>query len=390
MDVEALRGSPVGQLIPISGTDGRTGLHYDAFAFLADPLPNTVDLASSTWTAVAQAEAALARLDQAARQVPEPSLLRQPALRREAQSTSALEGTFAPFEEVLESDIEERSELSVEVREILNYVVAAEEGFAWIEERHLTGSLVASLQHTLVRGTPGEFSDAGRPRDRQVFIGPKDAAIEDARFIPAPFGDQLRAGFEASIDWINSPPDTMPPVVQAALAHYQFETLHPFSDGNGRIGRLLIVLQLMQLKVLRHPILVVSPWFEARRSEYQAALLRLSETGNWNDWVAFFATGVEAAATSTHERIDQLLGLQEEFVRRVREAGFSGVAERVAGELIGAPILRAPLVAERHNVTQQAAMNALRRLAQLEIVTERVLRGRVSFRADRVVELLSR
>lgn len=380
----------MGQLVPISGTDGRTGLHYDAFAFLADPLPNTVDLASSTWTTVAQAEAALARLDQAAKQVPEPSLLRQPALRREAQSTSALEGTFAPFEEVLESDIEERSELSVEVREILNYVVAAEEGFAWIEERHLTGSLVASLQHTLVRGTPGEFSDAGRFRDRQVFIGPKDAAIEDARFIPAPFGDQLRAGFEASIDWINSPPDTMPPVVQAALAHYQFETLHPFSDGNGRIGRLLIVLQLMQLKVLRHPILVVSPWLEARRSEYQAALLRLSETGNWNDWVAFFATGVEAAATSTHERIDQLLGLQEEFVHRVREAGFSGVAERVAGELIGAPILRAPRVAARHNVTQQAAMNALRKLAELEIVTERVLRGRVSFRADRVVELLSR
>ena len=221
MDVGALRGSPVGQLVPISGTDGRTGLHYDAFAFLADPLPNTVDLASSTWTTVAQAEAALARLDQAARQVPEPFLLRRPALRREAQSTSALEGTFAPFEEVLESDIEQRSELSVEIREILNYVVAAEEGVDWIEERPLTGNLLASLQHTLVRGTPlGEFSDAGRLRDRQVFIGPKDAAIEDARFIPAPFGDQLRAGFEASIDWINSPPDAMPPVVRAALAHY--------------------------------------------------------------------------------------------------------------------------------------------------------------------------
>lgn len=390
MDLEALRRSPTGQLVPISGTDGRTGLHFDAFAFLADPLPREVGLASSTWTMVAQAEAALARLDQAARQIPEPSLLRQPALRREAQSTSALEGTFAPFEEVLESDIEERSELSVEVREILNYVVAAEEGFAWIEERNLTGNLVENLQHTLVRGTPGEYSDAGRLRDRQVFIGPKNAAIEDARFVPAPFGDQLRAGFEAWIEWVDSPPNTMPPVVQAALAHYQFETLHPFSDGNGRIGRLLIVLQLMQWKVLRHPILVVSPWFETRRTEYQDALLTLSETGNWNDWVAFFATGVGAAATATHERIDQLLSLQEEIVRTVREAGVSGVAERVAGELIGSPILRAPLVATRHNVTQQAAMNALRRLAELEIVTERVRRGRVSFRADRVVELLSR
>lgn len=390
MDVEALRKSPIGQLVPISGTDGRTGVPYDAFAFLADPLPADIELASATWTKVALAEAALARLDQAARQVPEPSLLSQPSLRREAQSTSALEGTFAPFEEVLESDIEERTTLSLEVREILNYVVAAEEGFAWVEERTLTGGLIASLQRTLVRGTPGEFSDAGGLRDRQVFIGPRDAAIEDARFVPAPFGDQLRAGFEAAIGWINSMPPTMSPVVQAALAHYQFETLHPFSDGNGRIGRLLIVLQLMQLKVLQHPILVVSPWFESHRSEYQSALLALSETGNWNDWVAFFATGVEAAATSTHRRIDELLGLQEEYIGRAREAGISGVAERLAGDLIGMPILRASLVATRYDVSHQAAMNALRRLAQLGILTERTRRGRVSFRADRVVELLSR
>lgn len=390
MDLEPLRRSPVGQLVPISGTDGRTGLDYDYFAFLADPLPRTVELASSTWTTVTQAAAALASLDQAAKQIPEPSLLRQPALRREAQSTSALEGTFAPFEDVLESDIKEPSELSVEVREILNYVVAAEEGFAWIEERHLTGNLVESLQYTLVRGTTGEHSDAGRLRDRQVFIGPRDAPIEDARFVPAPFGDQLRAGFEAWIEWVNSPPETIPAVVQAALAHYQFETLHPFSDGNGRIGRLLIVLQLMQWKTLGHPLLVVSPWFEARRTEYQDALLALSRTGQWNDWVAFFATGVAAAATATHARIDQLLSLQEETVRAVREAGVSGVAERVAGELIGSPILRAPLVAARHNVTQQAAMNALRKLTELKILTERNRRGRVSFRADRVVELLSR
>ncbi|MGD9571977.1 MAG: Fic family protein [Thermoleophilia bacterium] len=390
MDLSALRASPIGQLIPISGTDGRNGSHYDYFAFLADPLPSSVDLSAVTWTTVAHAEAALARLDQAARQIPEPSLLRGPALRREAQSTSALEGTFAPFEEVLESDVEARADLSTEVREILNYVAAAEEGFAWVDERPLTGGLVQVLQKILVQDTAGDFSDAGRLRDRQVFIGPKNAPIEDARFVPAPFGDQLRSGFDTWIGWVNNPPTAMPAVVQTALAHYQFETLHPFSDGNGRIGRLLIVLQLMQWGILKHPILVVSPWFEARRTEYQDALLTLSQTGRWDHWVNFYATGVGASAHATHARIEALLSWQERAIRKVRDAGVSGVAERVAGELIGAPILRARNVALAHQVTPQAAMNALRRLAELGLVRERTRNGRVSFHADEVVDLLSR
>ena len=312
----------------------------------------------------------------------------RPALRREAQSTSALEGTYAPFEDVLESDVEERAHLPLEMREILNYVVAAEEAFSWIGERPLTRGLIENLQGILVQGTPGEYSDAGRVRDRHVFIGPKDAPIQDARFVPAPFGDQLVSGFEDCISWIESPRKEMPAVVQAALAHYQFETLHPFSDGNGRIGRLLIVLQLMQLGVLRHPILVVSPWIEARRNAYQDALLALSKAGHWDDWVRFFGTGVAAAATTTHDQVDGLLSWQEGALERVREAGITGVAERVAAELIGAPILRATQVADRHEVSHQGAMNALRRLAALGVVEEQTRNGRITFAAPEVMALL--
>jgi Fic family protein len=389
MDLDALRNSPIGQLVPISGPDGRTGEYYEYFAYLADPLPPAIELTSATWTAVASAEADLARLDQAARQIPQPALLRRPSLRREAQSTSALEGTYAPFEDVLESEPEERAQLSLEMREILNYVVAAEEAFSWINERPVTSGLIESLQGILVQGTPGEYSDAGRLRDRHVFVGPKDAPISEARFVPAPFGDQLRAGFEDWVSWVNTPHGDMPSVVQAAFGHYQFETLHPFSDGNGRIGRLLIVLQLMRLDVLRHPILVVSPWFEARRAQYQDALLALSISGQWDEWVRFFATGVGAAASATHERVDSLLSWREETLGQVRAAGVSGVAERIAGELIGAPILRAGQVAKRHHVSHQGAMYALRRLAEMGIVEEQVRRGRVSFTARRVVALLS-
>jgi len=166
----------------------------------------------------------------------------------------------------------------------------------------------------------------------------------------------------------------MPAVVQAALAHYQFETLHPFSDGNGRIGRLLIVLQLMQLGILKEPILVVSPWFENRRSQYPDELLRLTISGDWDAWVRFFATGVRAAAQTTTQKVAAVLAWQEHALEEVRKAGIS-VAERVAGELIGSPVLRASTVRRRHGVRHQGAMNALRRLKEAGLVEERLRQG---------------
>jgi Fic family protein len=150
MDLAAMRNSVLGELVPISGTDGRSGDHYNYYAYLAEPLPRSVEPSAKTWTVVVEAESMLARLDEAARQIPTPALLRRPALQREAQSTSALEGTFAPLEAVLESDEEEWEELSSEVREIVNYVVAAEQAFGWIGERPLATSLIAGLQKALV------------------------------------------------------------------------------------------------------------------------------------------------------------------------------------------------------------------------------------------------
>jgi Fic family protein len=390
MDKAAFRDSPVGSLLRIDGLDGRTGAPYETVAFLPHPLPESIELTPGTWTTVAQTEADLARLDQAARHIPEPRLVRQSTLRREAQSTSALEGTFAPFEDVLASDIEERADLSLQIREILNYIVTAEQAFKWIEERPITVGMLGSLQGILVDGTPSKLGDAGGVRDRQVYIGAKDAPIEQVRYVPPPPGDQLAGALRQWVDWVAQRRTEMPAVVQAALAHHQFEALHPFSDGNGRIGRLVIVLQLMRIGVLRDPLLVVSPWFESRRERYHDELLALVREGNWDRWVSFFATGVGASAVSTRERVDALLAWREQSLQKVRSAGISGIAERIAGELIGAPTVRAGQVAARHGVTHQGAIRALRRLVDLGIVSERARNGRVTFTATTVVDLLSR
>jgi Fic family protein len=144
----------------------------------------------------------------------------------------------------------------------------------------------------------------------------------------------------------------------------------------------------MQDAVLREPILIVSPWFEARREAYQNGLLDLSANGNWDEWITFFAQGVASAADQTRSRVERLFAWREAALMRVRDVGISGVAERVAGELIGSPIVRAPVVAKEHQITPQGAMLALRRLAEIGLLAEQRSNGRVTFVAEEPLELL--
>jgi Fic family protein len=359
-------------------------------AYLPSPLPTEIALTTRTWNSINGATAALARLDGAARLIPSPELLRRPALRREAQSTSALEGTFAPFADVLAADEDDQSNLSAEIREVLNFERMAELAFSWPEERPLTLAMLGELQRTLVRGTAGELSDAGGLRDRIVVIGARGRSFQGARFIPPPNGDRLRAGVEELLRWIESPPQ-FPTVVQAAMVHYQFETLHPYSDGNGRLGRLLVIVQLLRGALIREPLLVVSPWFEQRRDQYQDALLELSCSGAWDDWITFFAEGVAASAAESQRKVENLVGLQDELRSRVQVAGKRGVAERLAADLVGLPYLTRSDVAERYNLSGQGAINAINTLVGLGILQDAgfIQRSARVYMAPEVVRIVS-
>ena len=253
--------------MPIEGTDS-LGNEYRHAAFVADRLDSLPPLTAETWARIGAARAALGRLHQGARFVGNVALLRQPTLRREAQSTSALEGTFAPLDEVLAADVIEQRDRSGALAEVLNFVAAAEYGFQSVSEGHpITSALLCSIHKLLVVGTPADTTEAGRIRTIQVAIGTRGGRVENARFVPMPAGIALNAATQDLVDWINAAAGdaTIDPVLAAALTHYQFETLHPFNDGNGRVGRLLIVLQLLQSKVLPDSLLTVSPWFEQRR-----------------------------------------------------------------------------------------------------------------------------
>lgn len=381
----------MGHLVPIVGPDPLTHEMVEGLAFLPLPLPESLNLSTQTWTVVNAATAALARLDGAARLIPKPSLLRRPALRREAQSTSALEGTYAPFAEVLAANSEDREHMSAELREVLNFEAMAELAFSWPESRPLTLGMLGELQRMLVRGTASELGDAGGLRDRIVVIGSPGRRLEDARFVPPPPGDQLRGGLESLLTWMESPP-ALPTVVQSAMAHYQFESLHPYSDGNGRLGRLLVIVHLLRGALIREPLLVVSPWFERRREEYQSALLELSCTGNWDAWIGFFAEGVAASAKESQDKVERLVSLQLQLRATVQMAGKRGAAERLAGDLVGLPFVSRPEVARRYGLTGPGATNAihtLEKLGILEPVPLRTVKRAQVYRAPAVIDVLS-
>lgn len=392
MDVEALARSPVGKLVPISGIDARWG-SFSYFAFVPHPLPRSIPLREPTVRGVVDAGLALGRLDMAAKRVPNPALLVRPALRKEAQSTSALEGTYAPITEVLEGEIVGAESLSAETREILNYVTAAEEGVRRLAERPISLNMLADLQSILVAGTRGETYDVGRLRERHVMIGPKNEPIERARFVPPPDGDLLKAGVSDWERWIHDESDVHL-LVKVTLGHYQFEALHPFSDGNGRLGRLIMTLQLIEAGVLGYPLLNIAEWLEPRKDEYIARLLQTSVTGDFDAWIAFLCRGIRDQAGAAVDRIDRLVKVREDILDKVRIAGSrrGGATYRIADQLIGYPIIDVPTAAARQDVRYQSANEAIKRLVSLGILREvrRSGRTRKIFLSQEVLNELNR
>lgn len=366
----------MGSLVPITGVDMIHG-PWEHFAFVPSPLQMvTPKLESAAYLAVADARASLAALDTTARQLPNPQLLRHPTLRREAQSTSALEGTYAPLQSVLTADVD--SPRTPEMIEVLNYVRMADLGFQEVMNgRAITVSFLHSMQGLLMNGTHLE-SVSGRVRETQVVIGqrtnaaPGDPPVRAARFVPSPPGVALEASLRDLTDWMQvDHGGVIDPVIAAAMAHYQFETLHPFRDGNGRLGRFLIVLQLLHTGVLSEPTLTVSPWFEARRTEYYDRLLAVSTHGDWNAFVTFFARGLQASAEQTHRQMNALVAVQHQLKEQVRASNLRADSAQLLVDLaIAYPTFSVKQAAEELHLSYQRASRLVSQLIDLGVLQQ--------------------
>lgn len=387
MDVERFKDSPVGHLEPISGKDA-LGREYDHFAYVPHPLPGHIELSNHTWTIITEAGTAVGRLDGEGKRLPNPQRLARPAIRAEAVSTSALEGTYTTLPRVMQSELIEE-EASSEDREVLDYVRAAEHGFSIVaQDKPVALNLIKACHARLMARDPHcPPNEKGELRQRQNFIGPANAPIEDSWFVPPPHGDVLKEGLYAWEEWIHQE-DDLHVLVRMAVGHYQFETLHPFIDGNGRIGRLIAILMLLEDGMLSVPILNISPYLEQRRTEYQDRLREVSATGDFDQWVAFFAEGVRVQAEAGLQKTNQLLEHQRVAVQMLRSKGIRGTAIQVAEDLIGYPIITPAWVRDTYDISYQSASGALQTLEREGVVSlYRYRNNRVAYLSGEVLEI---
>lgn len=353
--IDFTAGAP-GELVPIpEGSD----------AFVPHPLPRTIDLDAELVYALDEASRSVATLSGIGETLANPDLLVAPFVRREAVLSSRIEGTQASLTDVYLFETTGRGERT-DAREVANYARAMAVGRELLEELPISMRLVRILHSVLLDGLRGGEKRPGEWRDRQVWIGAEGTPIQEARFVPAPHHrvEDLLAEWER----FANDDGPMPPLVRCALMHYQFETIHPFNDGNGRIGRLLIPLLLIERGVLSAPLLYLSAYFEAHRSAYYDHLYRVSTTGEWRPWLAFFLAGVNEQARDAIERSRRVRALQETYRLRLHETHQPASALRLSDHLFIQPVVRRTDVAAQLGMSVGGARTVLDRLEASGIV----------------------
>ena len=296
-----------------------------------------------------------------------PHLLIRPFLRREAVLSSRIEGTIASLPDLFAYETGGRPQPDGDVVEVVNYVTALEYGIERLDTLPISFRLVNELHGRLMAGARGQDGLPGQFRAQQVWIGAPGSTIQEARFVPPPHG-RLRALFHDWEAFVNESTD-MPPLVRCALMHYQIEAIHPYSDGNGRIGRLLITLFLCASGVLSAPLLYLSAYFERDRQRYYDELLGVSATGDWDRWLRYFLEGVRKEARDALARIRRMRGVQEEMRELLHSRRESANGLRLLEELFARPVITVSEASRLLGVSDPGARRVLGRLVDAGIVT---------------------
>ena len=277
-------------------------------AYVPDPLPPALTWTPKLVRALSDADHLIGRLAGEGGRLPNPHLLMRPFIKREAVLSSRIEGTQATLGELLEAEVGVAVDRSPDdLREVANYVAALEYGIKRLQKLPLSLRLMRELHGLLMKGVRGERATPGEFRRSQNWIGAPGSTLAQASFVP-PSPDHLMDCLGAWEKFLHE--NSTPPLIQVALAHYQFEAIHPFLDGNGRVGRLLITLFLVERGILPTPLLYLSAFFEATRRDYYELLSAVSARGDWESWLIYFLNGVARQsedALSRAERINKLL-----------------------------------------------------------------------------------
>lgn len=338
-------------------------------AFVPAPLPPVppLDMNGDLAVLLSKADVALGRLDGAVKVIPDPDFFVAMYVRREAVLSAQIEGTQSTLEDLLEVELEPRRQVDSDVGDIVNYVAAMRLGIERLATLPLSIRLIKEIHERLLtdgrgaRATPGEF------RSSQNWIGPAGADLSQATFVPPP-PHEMKEAMSDLEKFLHEEPQ--PPVLLlAGLVHAQFETIHPFLDGNGRLGRLLITFLLVREGILREPLLYLSYFFKLHRAEYYDRLMAIRLSGDWEGWMRFFLRGVcttAEEATSTAERIFELRERHRAVV--MEEAGPNGL--KLLSLLFQRPLVNVKLVETELAVTFPTANRLVAKFEEMQLLRE--------------------
>ncbi len=381
MQLEAHQNSSAGRLVR----------HANGYwAFVPHPLPPYIDWSPALVSALSEADRALGRLAGLGQSLPNPQLLSKPFMRREAVLSSRIEGTRATVADLYTYEAVQLTlfDLPDDVREVGNYVRALNYGLARLDNFPFSLRFIRELHRELMQGVRGEQWTPGEFRSSQNWIGGPRSTLANADYAPPPpaeMGEALR-----ELEQFMHVEADLPPLARIALIHYQFEAIHPFLDGNGRVGRLLINLLLYAWELLPQPLLYISAYFNAQRSAYNEGLMAVSRQGAWEAWLLFFLEGVRAQSLDSVRRILRLQALQESYRAQFQTSRASARLLQAVDALFEQPVFTVHQLADRLGVNYPTALRYINQLLEKGILREVTGRARDRvFSATAIVEVVS-
>lgn len=364
MDINNFKSARAGKVI-------KTDRDYSAF--IPHPLPPEIKYSNELINLLAEANRHLGNLNGVGALLPNPNLLIVPYMRREAVLSSKIEGTQTSLSDLFYFEAARREEQKAEaqktdVLEVVNYVKAMDYGLKRLKELPICLRLMREIHAILMKDVRGRHLTPGEFRRSQNWIGPAGCTLNDASFIPPPVHEMHEALGE--LEKFLHDKDNIPGLIQCALIHYQFEAVHPFLDGNGRIGRLVITLFLCEREFLGYPMLYLSAFFEKNRREYYDRLISVGQRGEWEEWVSFFLRAIIVQSKDAAENSKAILGLLENYRGRVQENRTSIYVPKLLDELFKNPYVSIPRAAVKLKTSFHTAKAAIEKLKKVNILVE--------------------
>jgi len=360
------------------------------WAFIPNPLPPRIEYDQEIINLLSDADRLLGELSGTGRLLPNPYLLIAPYVRREAVSSSRIEGTQASLNDLFFFEAEEQQLPKVpDVREVRNYVRAMEYGINRLKKLPVSIRLVKEIHKILMEGVRGKHATPGELRRTQNWIGPPGCTLNESTYVPPPV-EEMKQSLGEWEKYLHSNPK-QPPLIQCALMHYQFETVHPFLDGNGRIGRLLITFFLCEKNYLTQPLLYLSAFFDRFRDEYYSRLLAISQQGDWHGWVKFFLRGVATQSKDALTDARKILDLHTKYQNVLRNTKKIPVAaHRLIDELFANPVISIAGLSKKWDTPFISVKRGVSRLVEIGILREATYRKRNKlFIATELMKLLT-